>query len=187
MEDKTSWMFRKSLEIRFRKIIKMCNFSNGMRILDVGCRDLQLVKYLPNNIEYNAVDLEPKNNKVIKVDLNKDNLPFKDNTFDYVFCLEVLEHIYSPFKVLSELKRVSKKYVVISVPNPYHYRDLGKHMLRIQDKQGHINSFIYSNIQRMCKDLGLKIVNIKGSFSIPFLPSNNRLLTRHHVYVLTKS
>jgi len=46
------------------------------------------------------------------------NLPFEDNSFDVVMACEVLEHI--PFddfeKALGELRRVSKNYVVISLP-----------------------------------------------------------------------
>lgn len=176
-------MHNKSLEIRFKKIIRPCRFLKGMKVLDVGCRDMVLKDYLPNYISYTAADLNAKKG-IIKIDLNKHKLPFKDKTFDYVFCLEVLEHIHSPFKVLSELKRVSKKYVIISVPNPYHYRDIAKHLLRLPDKQGHINSFIYSNIRRMCDDLGLKILNIKGSFFLPFWPCNSFLFARHLIYLL---
>lgn len=177
------WMHKRSLDIRFKKIIKLCNFKKGMKILDVGCRGKQLKEYLPENINYTAVDINSYED-VIKVDLNKDRLPFKDKTFDYVFCLEVLEHIHSPFKVLSELKRVSNGNIIISVPNPYHYRDLIKHLLKMPDKQGHINSFIYSNVWRQCKDLGIKIVKVKGSFLFPFISCNNLLLTRHLIYSL---
>jgi len=46
------------------------------------------------------------------------HLPFKDSSFDLVTCLEVLEHIplanYS--LALSELSRISKKYIIITVP-----------------------------------------------------------------------
>ena len=179
-----SWLNNKSIYIRFNKIIKLCNFSHGMKVLDVGCRELQLKKYIPSYVDYKAVDLEPKHKSVIKLDLNKEKLPFKDKVFDYVFCLEVLEHINSPYDVLSELKRVSRKWIIVSVPNPYHYRDLGKHLFKMKEKQGHINSFIYPNIWRQCENLGLKIIKIKGSFFLPFIPSNNLLLTRHLIYLL---
>ncbi len=46
-------------------------------------------------------------------------MPFENASFDLVTCLEVLEHL--PFdvysKALFELERVSKKYIIISVPN----------------------------------------------------------------------
>ncbi len=174
------------LDIRFKKIIKLCKFTVGMRVLDVGCHDIRLSKYLPRFVDYQGVDLQPLHKNVLKVDLNRQTLPFGDGVFDYVFCLEVLEHIHSPFQILSELKRVSKKYIIISVPNPYHYRDFGKHVLRMKEQQGHINSFIYSNIWRQCKDLGLRIIAVKGSFFLPFLPTNNLILSRHLIFLLER-
>jgi len=45
-------------------------------------------------------------------------LPFADNSFDLILCAEVLEHLpFSEFeKALGELRRVSKKYVILSLP-----------------------------------------------------------------------
>ena len=39
-----------------------------------------------------------------------------DNSFDLVYCFEVLEHLHEPNKALAELARVASKYVVLSVP-----------------------------------------------------------------------
>jgi len=48
-----------------------------------------------------------------------ENMPLEDNSFDVILCAEVLEHL--PFKnfekALLELKRVSKKYLVLSLPH----------------------------------------------------------------------
>jgi ubiquinone/menaquinone biosynthesis C-methylase UbiE len=55
-----------------------------------------------------------------KITLKEGNiykLPYKNNQFDLVLCTEVLEHLEDPDKALKELKRVTKKYVILSVPN----------------------------------------------------------------------
>lgn len=46
-------------------------------------------------------------------------LPYKSGTFDAVFALEMLEHVFNPLKVLTEAKRVLKKggYGVFLVPS----------------------------------------------------------------------
>ncbi len=46
------------------------------------------------------------------------NLPFPDDTFDYVMSTEVLEHLPNPGQALMELKRIAKPeaYLIISVP-----------------------------------------------------------------------
>jgi 2-polyprenyl-3-methyl-5-hydroxy-6-metoxy-1,4-benzoquinol methylase len=51
-------------------------------------------------------------------DLNK-GLPFKKNFFDVVVGLEVLEHLYNPYEMMKEIKRVLKPkgYAIISMPN----------------------------------------------------------------------
>ena len=45
-------------------------------------------------------------------------LPYEDNSFDVVLCLEVLEHLEYPERALkAELQRVARKYCIVSVPN----------------------------------------------------------------------
>ena len=52
-------------------------------------------------------------------DLNRDELPWPENTFDCVVCCEVIEHIVDTDRLLSELKRVLKPggVLVLSTPN----------------------------------------------------------------------
>ena len=48
-----------------------------------------------------------------------ERMPFEDNSFDLALCAEVLEHLdFNKFeKCLEELKRVSRKNVVLSLPH----------------------------------------------------------------------
>ena len=50
-----------------------------------------------------------------------ENLPFKDNVFDFVICAHVLEHSEEPVKFLEELQRVSKAGY-IEVPDAFMER-----------------------------------------------------------------
>lgn len=92
------------------------------KILEVGVGNKTLTNYLKQNgfsvttCDF-AKDLHP--DKVADIR----NLPFSDKEFDLSVAFEVLEHIpFSDFKTgINELARVSKKYVIISLPNSVSY------------------------------------------------------------------
>jgi ubiquinone/menaquinone biosynthesis C-methylase UbiE len=44
-------------------------------------------------------------------------LPFRDQEFDVVTLIEVLEHLPEPIKALHELRRIGNRYVIITVPD----------------------------------------------------------------------
>ena len=58
-----------------------------------------------NNIDYTTTDL---NSPLADVKADICNLPFKDNSFDVIFCNHVLEHIPDDTKAMQELFRVLK-------------------------------------------------------------------------------
>lgn len=111
-------------ETLFAEIKKL----NAESILDVGCgegftlqklKDQGIGKKL-EGIEYLDRAIEIGNKIHPSLTLKQGTiyeLPYKDDTFDLVLCTEVLEHLEDPEKALKELKRVTKKYCVISVPN----------------------------------------------------------------------
>jgi SAM-dependent methyltransferase len=45
------------------------------------------------------------------------NVDAPDDTYDVVYCFEVLEHLHEPDRALRELARVAKHHVVLSVPH----------------------------------------------------------------------
>jgi SAM-dependent methyltransferase len=134
--------------------VKTIRPLNIETILDAGCGEgftlerlrQEKIGKVYKGIEYekDAVALANKlypDLEVSQGDIYK--LPFKNNTFDLVVCTEVLEHLENPKKAYRELLRVSRKYVLISVPNePFftiqrigrlqNVRHLGAHPEHIQ-------------------------------------------------------
>ena len=113
------------------------------RILDVGCGEGILDSFLIKNLLVSAnqivgLDIESNSLKIARtinpgVEFYQGSiyeLPFQDRCFDLVLALEVLEHLEFPEKAIGELNRVSRDWIVISVPNDWMFR-LGN-MLRFK-------------------------------------------------------
>ncbi len=90
--------------------------SNGL-VLDAGA-GLRSV-YYPNVVNAEIVDYPTTD-----VLAFADALPFKDNSFDAVISLNVLEHVPNPFAAAEELHRVLKPggdlYVAVPFLQPFH-------------------------------------------------------------------
>lgn len=86
-------------------------------ILDVGADECYLNQYLPQDVEYWGVGLGGHPDQ--QVNLEQEKSPFPDNSFDCVLCLDVLEHLDNIHEVFDELCRVTRRYVIISLPNPW--------------------------------------------------------------------
>jgi ubiquinone/menaquinone biosynthesis C-methylase UbiE len=50
----------------------------------------------------------PENEKLVFIRGDAQDLPFKDNTFDVVYCRYILEHVPDPLRMLQEARRVLK-------------------------------------------------------------------------------
>jgi 2-polyprenyl-3-methyl-5-hydroxy-6-metoxy-1,4-benzoquinol methylase len=92
---------------------------------------------------------------------------FKDNSFDLVVCTEVLEHLDNPKKALEEVLRISKKYVLLSVPNePFfllsNFTQWGKDI-------GHINHWTFLGFEKFVKEnAGVNIKIISRRYPFPW-------------------
>jgi 2-polyprenyl-3-methyl-5-hydroxy-6-metoxy-1,4-benzoquinol methylase len=97
-------------------------------VLDVGCGEgFTLAKLKERGIgkHHEGIDIEDRAIRLGRkinpgLNLKKGdvyNLSHKNSSVDLVICTEVLEHLENPKKALLELSRVSKKYLLLSVPN----------------------------------------------------------------------
>lgn len=121
------WHYR-----RFKKISELTEPVKG-RVLDIGSADGVFSKVLLDKTEAkslvgvdvlkSSVDWANRHwKKTGKMKFyvgDAHNLKFPANTFDAVFALEVLEHVFDPLRVFKEVKRVLKKggYAIFLVPS----------------------------------------------------------------------
>jgi len=87
-------------------------------ILDVGADQCYLKEHLGNKVNYIGIGLS-SDKLDLKIDFEKKPLPYKNNLFDVVLCCDVLEHLDNIHEIFDELCKVSKKYVIISLPNAH--------------------------------------------------------------------
>lgn len=86
-------------------------------VLEIGVGNKVVANYLSELFQVKTVDIIEKLNPDYVASVENLNM-IDDNSFDISLCAEVLEHL--PFekfgKCLSELKRVSKSHVIVSLP-----------------------------------------------------------------------
>ncbi len=102
----------------------------GKNILEVGCGKGFLSRIIAKQDTHHitGVDIHPpKESKAHKnlqfVSGTIENLPFPDKSFDTVICTHTLEHVQNLAKSIQELRRVTKKRLIVVVPKqrPYRY------------------------------------------------------------------
>lgn len=91
------------------------NISRDDLVLDIGSgdkpfwrADVVVDKYPEDNKQrISGSIILDKRKLFIKADI--EDLPFKDKTFDFIFCSHLLEHVGNPTKALAEITRVGKR------------------------------------------------------------------------------
>ena len=111
--------------------------EKNKKVLDVGCADGTLMKFLKENKNSNIRGLEISKNKVqeciakgltvIEGNAEKDLKQFPNKSFDYVILSQTLQAFLNPELVLNELLRVGKK-AIVTIPN-FGYWKVRFHLL----------------------------------------------------------
>ena len=92
------WLYLINETVLFEKKIKLLHFAPEQAFY-------KRFKKL-NNIQYDSIDI---NSPLAKIKADICDLPIKDNTYDFILCNHVLEHVLDDKKAMSELYRVLKK------------------------------------------------------------------------------
>lgn len=169
--------------VRLNEIKNFIKKIGAEKFLDVGCAEglyIDIFKNLHKNSDVFGLDIAHNYLKKIKVN-NKDkdvspiqgdtnDLPFKVDSFDIVLCSETLEHVLDPKKSFYELCRVSKKYIIISIPGHTLFFFIGRLIGIIKEEniydlfsspgKGHINELNIRQLRKYLLEKDIKYVII---------------------------
>lgn len=130
-------------------VVSLDNVKNA---IDIGCGEgfiancLSLPAVTGVDISKNALKIAKDRNQKYNFCMGSIyNLSFKRDSFDLAVATEVLEHLNEPEKALDEIRRVSKKYCILSVPNEPFFRTMnllrGKNLKRYGNDIEHVQNW----------------------------------------------
>lgn len=162
-------------------------FPRG-KLLDVPAGEGALSLRLSEaGFQVQACDLYPEIFKVPSIEVRQGDLsitlPYTDREFQYVTCLEGLEHIENPHQAVREFSRILAPggHLVISVPNilnieervkwllngyTSHFKPISREHLRMRQEQWgekeevvlHINPIAYTELRYVLEKYGFQVL-----------------------------
>jgi ubiquinone/menaquinone biosynthesis C-methylase UbiE len=146
----------RSLMTRFeRDAGELLEIASPGSIVDVGCGEGVLTERWAQAIEGRVVGIDLDDPK-LRAEWERrsrpnlafepgfgDAIPYADGEFEAATAMEVLEHVPDPDAVLSEMRRVASRWLILSVPREPLWRALnvlrGAYLRELGNTPGHLN------------------------------------------------
>lgn len=126
--------------------------QNINNVIDIGCGE----GFIINCLDYPKITGVDISRNALKIAKEKNpecdfcsgsicEISFKENSFDLVIATEVLEHLEKPDLALQEIRRITKSYCILSVPNEPYFRATnffrGKNLTRFGNDPEHVQNW----------------------------------------------
>jgi len=133
--------------------------KSNLQVLDLGSATggntlhIASLGHIVTSAEFSDIGIQIQRSKgiqVVRADARK--LPFEDESFDVVICLDVMEHIEEDFLVISEISRVLRSggRFLISVPEDpklWSSHDVSVNHVRRYTRNSLLNILEYTNLK----------------------------------------
>ena len=109
---------------RTEYVAKKLGKLNRDKVLDIGCREMILKEHLQGSFDYLGLDyISKKSNDPSFINHNLEKgMPDSVGDVDVIVALDVLEHIERIHDVYQEFFSVSKKTIIVALPNMGYYK-----------------------------------------------------------------
>jgi len=166
MQRQSTWLKESLLWIVDTKISQNRGLFGGRRTaLDVGCGSGFVAEIMKQKMDIVGVDVDSKSvedSRSRGLDASiaaGERLPFENDSFDLVYCTFLLLWVKDPSQVVSEMKRVSRKWVACLAEPDYGAR------ISFPDSVGPLDELVINGIFREGGDpfIGRKLNSIFAS------------------------
>src|SRR4051794_1150006 len=145
---------------KLRWIQQYVPFGPAMRVLDIGCGNGTFQVHLDTLASTVGVDYSQHmlqmNPCARRVRASAYLLPFEDASFDVVFESCLLHHLDEPDVAVREMRRVSRRHVVLNEPNVFNPAMLGLSLVVPAERAG--LSFTPMHLRTLAVRGGLQVV-----------------------------
>jgi len=175
-----------------KPILTLLSHGKNKTILDLGCGNGALVKYLvQNNYDAFGADASASGIKIASQfsksrfalqDLTEDHLPqqFEQLNFDTIISTEVIEHLYDPKKFIDFCKDILLKNgggeIILSTPYHGYLKNLLLALMGRWDKHadplwdgGHIKLWSKNTLSSLLTQKGFTVSDFVGCGRFPYL------------------
>ncbi|MHA1670002.1 MAG: class I SAM-dependent methyltransferase [Promethearchaeota archaeon] len=181
------------IQCKFDLIIENLKNFKILKALDLGCSGNSFLDLFDDKFHKSYLDISSFPLKRYVQDLNSHplcgdmcRLPYRDDSFDFICALDVLEHVKDDKKAVSEINRILRRrgLLVITVPHRKKYYSY-------QDKIiGHYRRYEIEDIFNLFQDFDFKFIRYFGVYGqlmkISFIQSNNPSKTEESLLLLRK-
>lgn len=148
----------------------MAQLSEG-KCLDIGfAHNPNPFLKNPIGVDIQNISKPPNYKETHIIDLNIENLPFPNNSFDTVLAGDVIEHLENPSRMLMEMNRVLKHHgkMLLSTPHATYWWTVlhtwfFQKIVNDPDIGEHLNNWTILDMKRLLKLNGFRVVKIWGT------------------------
>jgi SAM-dependent methyltransferase len=166
--------------MRRRRSAFVSDYLTGMRGIEIGASSHNRFYLDAINVDrFGGGDTVYKREErrlvlhAVKVDVVApgDDLPFEENSYDFVFSSHVIEHFPDPIKALYEWVRVARRYVVVIAPHRNRTFDIDNPLTPVtelverhrdgftSDVDRHWSVWTCESFVELCNAVGLQVID----------------------------